>query len=493
MISQSHKITATLFLAGFCLILLQFFMIREISAILRGTEIVILLVTVSYFAGYSIGYYLSAWFSLPGLRLLAIVFWLLHITLPFSLRYYSAMLHEQSPGFSFAFVLFFAMFLLSSFYSILLPWFLDRSGAGLTLARLYGAELAGAFFGAIFALTLGGAPMALPMLYQASLAGVVYLLLPHRAMAAALALGLAAYGASFHTLERASLVTHYVKSLHFQQPQPLMSVNSPYQKVDFVRSGMTGKTYIFLDGNMNFGSTSLESFNTFLSLLPARLIHPKEALIIGAGSLQSLRNVAPLAGHVDVVEIDQAIVDGSRRFLNHINRLETIPNWSLTIEDAKNYLGSTDKTYDLIIVDVPAPLTIQVGLLHSVEFYSLARTRLKPNGVLSISLSGTFSETAITPRTVAAAALAVFPQIFLVVPDISGRSFIMAGENIPFDRKEIETQSATLSQNKTTVYDKAQAQLVVGDAEPISLSNVRHPVVRSLNLVRGRYITGEAP
>ena len=43
-------------LAGFCLILLQFFMIREVTALLRGTELVILLVTLAYFIGYSVGY-----------------------------------------------------------------------------------------------------------------------------------------------------------------------------------------------------------------------------------------------------------------------------------------------------------------------------------------------------------------------------------------------------------------------------------------------------
>ncbi|MDH5510295.1 MAG: hypothetical protein OEZ32_08060 [Nitrospinota bacterium] len=485
--------TAILFLAGICLMLLQFFMIREISAILRGTEVVILLVTISYFTGYSVGYALSGSFSLAGLRLLALVFWMLHITLPFSLRYFSAMLHERSPGWSFAFIIFFAMFLLSSFYSLLLPWFIDREGGGTSLARLYGAELAGAMAGAVGAMTLGAYPMAQPLLYQVSLAGVLLLLWPKKRMGVAVALGLAVYCLAFQSLERGSLVAHYVKGIHFQQAEPLLSVNSPYQKVDFLRSGLTGKTYIFLDGNMNFGSTSLEHFNTFLSRLPAGLIRPENALVIGAGSLQSLRNVAPHTGHVDVVEIDGAVVEGSRRFLADINRLDTISNWSLTIQDAKYYLGSTDKRYDLIVVDVPAPLSIQLGLLHSVEFYTLAKSRLTPKGVLSVSLSGSFGKTATTPKTVAAAALAVFEEAFLVAPDIPGRSFALAGRSLPFGREDIERASVELGHKNTIIYDKAEAELMVGDTEPISLDHLSYPVKRSFSLFIKRHITGETP
>jgi len=492
MISTRSQLSI-LFMAGACLMLLQFFMIREISAILRGTEVVILLVTVSYFAGYSVGYALSGSFSQAGLRALAVAFWMLHITLPFSLRYFSSMLHERSPGWSFVFVIFFAMFLLSSFYSLLLPWFMDKAGGGVGLARLYGAELAGAIAGAVAAMTLGAYPMAQPVMYQACLAALVFALWPGKVMAAALAAGLAVYIVAIPWLERGSMRAHYVKALHFHQAEPLMSINSPYQKVDFVHSGMTGKTYIFLDGNMNFGSTSLEHFNTFLSRLPALIIRPEKALVIGAGSLQSLRNVAPLSGHVDVVEIDGAVVEGSRRFLADVNRLDTISNWSLTIQDAKNYLGSTDKKFGLIVVDVPAPLSIQLGLLHSVEFYSLAKSRLTPKGTLSVSLSGSFRKTAITPKTVAAGALAVFEEAFVVAPDIPGRGFVLAGRSLPFGREDILRAAVELGHENTVVYDKDEALRVVGDTPPMSLDNLSYPVKRSLRLALKRHMKGDSP
>ena len=95
--------------------------------------------------------------------------------------------------------------------------------------------------------------------------------------------------------------------------------------------------------------------------------------------------VSPLAKQFKPVELDPAVIAGSRIHFADINHLSEIPNWKWQIDDAKHYLGSTDEKYDLVIMDVPAPLTIQEGLLHSVEFSWLLKARLKPQGVISVS------------------------------------------------------------------------------------------------------------
>lgn len=471
-----------MFLAGFCLIILQFFMIREISAMLMGTELVILLVTVAYFAGYSIGYGAAGFFTERMIKAAAVVTWLLHITLPFSLRYIGgALVENRGYGAAFFFILFFTAFALSSFFSLLLPRFIDTHNGEKSLARLYGAELAGAVAG-VGAIVSGGAmeQWALPLVYQTALALIVGLMLKRVAAWPALLMGVAAYGAVFDDIQRQSISYYYHSAGILEDAETIQSVNSPYQKVDFLRTGHTNR-HIFLNGRHNYGSSKLSLFNTFLTRVPIILTHPKETLIIGSGSMESVRYASKHSDFVTTVEIDESVINGSRKFLWDINRLDQVNNWTLVIEDAKRFLGSGSKKYDVIIVDVPVPLTIQVGLLHSVDFYRMARERLTENGVISVALGGTFRRDNPTPQTVASAVAEAFEDFVVYTPDKAGRSFAIGGRRLTFNSNDLVEASQSLGAEEVDVYLKPVAVNIIDGQPPIRMTSVGYPVKRSLN------------
>jgi hypothetical protein len=237
---QKRKPEIILFFAGFCLILLQFFMIREITAMLLGTEVVIALVTIAYFAGYSIGYGFANKISGSALRSFALIFWAIHLTLPFSLRYLAGYFGRgEGYALSFVAILFFSSVALSSFYSLLLPKFIESesNGDGSGLARLYGMELTGAIFGAASLFLFGGiSPVAIPLLYQIGLAVIIALVMGNRLYYFGALAACAIYFFSFTQLQKDSTEYFYKKVRHFRAPEVLYSVNSPYQKVDIVRS-----------------------------------------------------------------------------------------------------------------------------------------------------------------------------------------------------------------------------------------------------------------
>lgn len=481
-----------LFIAGFCLMFLQFFMIREMTALLRGTEVVILLVTVSYFSGFSLGYWLAGRLGLRTVKALAVVTWLAHVTIPFSFRYLSGYLIGSLPALGFLSLLFIAAFALSSFYSVLLPRLIDESGQGPdSLPRYYGVELTGAMFG-VAAIFIAGkaAPWSPPVIYQAALAMLIAVLIGGRAIPAA-ALGLfVLYTAVFSTAERHSLAYYYSKAHGFPNPEILYSVNSPYQKVDIIRSERS-RRYIFLDGAMNYGSASLSVFNVFLSQVPARLVAPRKALIIGSGSMESVNYISRFAGEVTTVELDPAMIAGSLKHFADLNQIDRIDNWRLFIKDGKQFLGKTDEVYDLIVVDVPAPLTIQVGLLHSVEFYTLAKSRLSPEGVISVSLSGRFRKRSSTPRTVASALSEAFEDLMIITPKVAGRSFAIAGRSLPFTEADLRDAAKDISPSEVKVFNRAEAENIIAGIPPISYDNVSYPVRRSLRRVFIRFFSRE--
>src|SRR5947209_756937 len=69
-------------LGGCNLVLIQWIMVRELTALLMGTELVALFVTSSAFLGYSVGYWLSSRLSDRMLRFAAAITLPLHLTLP---------------------------------------------------------------------------------------------------------------------------------------------------------------------------------------------------------------------------------------------------------------------------------------------------------------------------------------------------------------------------------------------------------------------------
>lgn len=460
-------------------------MIREVTALLRGTEIVILLITLAYFSGYSVGYGFARRLSFGSLRKLALVAWALHLTLPFSFRYLGAFFYGQgAAGLAFMLLLFLTAFALSSFYSVLLPRFIDLAGdGGQSLVRYYGVELGGAILGALALFLVGRSGWATAVLYQAALALLVVLLWQRPVVwAAALAL-VGVYAFVQPTADARSLSYSYATIQELDDPRVLSSANTFYQRVDFLEEA-DGTLYIYLNGRMNYGSASLHAFNVILSRLPATLVRPEQALIVGSGSMESVRFASELAGHVTTVELDRAVIEGSRRYLADVNRLADMTNWTFHINDAKQFLGSTDQRFDLIVMDVPAPSTIQLGLLHSVDFYRLARTRLTPHGVISVSLSGIFARDRETARTVAAAIAASFPEVVVYTDRAARRSFALGGESFAFSKDDIQKAADAVGAKDFQIFERPEVLKIIEGVEPMTSDNMGYVVRRGWTRVK---------
>jgi spermidine synthase len=130
-----------------------------------------------------------------------------------------------------------------------------------------------------------------------------------------------------------------------------------------------------------------------LSMIPI-LAHrdPKEVLVIGlgsgisAGAARSDKRVE----RVDVVELLEEVVEASAYFSN-LNRLSyvdsppyiTSPGVELLINDARNHLLLSSRSYDVIASEPSNPWMSGVANLFTREAFALARSRLKPGGIMA--------------------------------------------------------------------------------------------------------------
>ncbi len=161
---------------------------------------------------------------------------------------------------------------------------------------------------------------------------------------------------------------------------------SRYQKI--VVTQWKDHHWLFLNGNQQ-----LSSFDEVLYHEP--LVHPamqlvknaQDVLILGGGDGCAAREVFkyPSVKSVEIVDIDPSmtrlglenpiIVELNKNSMND----ERI---NIVNEDGYNYLEDNTKFYDVIIIDLTDPKTVELGRLYSFEFYNLCYRHLRPNGIV---------------------------------------------------------------------------------------------------------------
>lgn len=117
----------------------------------------------------------------------------------------------------------------------------------------------------------------------------------------------------------------------------------------------------------------------------------EDVLILGAGSGTDV--AAALmhgAKHVDAVEIDPVIVRLGRQ--HHPDRPYDDPRVNVVTDDARHFLRTTDRKYDLVVFALIDSLTLQSSFasvrlesyMFTEESFRAVRDRLKPDGLLVI-------------------------------------------------------------------------------------------------------------
>jgi spermidine synthase len=116
---------------------------------------------------------------------------------------------------------------------------------------------------------------------------------------------------------------------------------------------------------------------------------PKSLLLMGGGAsgslLQALQH--PSLERVDYVELDPAVLDLAEQYFPQ--------QWAAGRADARVrvhhadgrlFLKSTDRTFDVILINLPDPQTAQLNRFYTLEFFQEAAGKLNSGGVFSFQL-----------------------------------------------------------------------------------------------------------
>ncbi len=143
-----------------------------------------------------------------------------------------------------------------------------------------------------------------------------------------------------------------------------------------------GKVWMRVGGKVDAGTGDMLT-QVLLGLLPAAFADSgARTLVVGHGSgVTAASALAAGAGPTDVVELEPAVVAGSRFFHEPAEDPLNDPRVTLHVEDARTLLAHGRGRYDVIISEPSNPWIAGVNNLFTVDFYRLVRARLQPDGV----------------------------------------------------------------------------------------------------------------
>lgn len=158
---------------------------------------------------------------------------------------------------------------------------------------------------------------------------------------------------------------------------------SKFQRVDIVEFEEFGRGLV-LDGVIQTTLKDEFIYHEMLSHVPL-CTHPapKKVLVVGGGDGGTVREVLrhPVQ-QVDLVEIDDEVINVSKKYLPELASCLDDPRVTVHIEDAQKFVKARSIYYDCVLVDSSDPVGPAVGLFAQ-EFYQDIFNALKDDGVMA--------------------------------------------------------------------------------------------------------------
>jgi len=217
-------------------------------------------------------------------------------------------------------------------------------------------------------------------------------------------------------------------------------INSQYGNISVTESA--GTFNIYENGSLLF-TTQDKIFNEdFSHLVMLQHPAPKSVLLLGNGIGGILRQILKHNPQsLTYLQLDPEILKASKRFLPEEEKnILSDPRLKIIHEDAGFFIKRAKERFDLIIINMPDPVTLNINRFYTKEFYKIARSRLNKSGILAARISSKESIISNELARYNASVYNTLKSVFRYVENIPGENLIFIASddlNITIDRPEI--------------------------------------------------------
>lgn len=166
--------------------------------------------------------------------------------------------------------------------------------------------------------------------------------------------------------------------------------NSPYGNITIIKKGEEHTVYYDGQPSMTFPTPDTALIADYVHLALSTHHSPEKIFVSGGGSGGPIFEILkhPVKKLV-YAELDPKLPFILKNFPNPLTTAELEdPRVSIHLKDARLFLSRTDKEFDIIFLGFLSPDSLQANRLFTIEFFRLAETRLKKNGIFVFSVPG---------------------------------------------------------------------------------------------------------
>lgn len=269
----------------------------------------------------------------------------------------------------------------------------------------------------------------------------------------------------------------------------LYSAQTPYHQIDITT--WKGNEWFYYD-NINQFSSIDHSLYYEPMVHPAMKISalPKNILVIGGENGLLIKEILKhkTVEQVDLIPLDTALLNiaTEQKWFTNLNK-NALESHKLRIKNGEVFrlLAMDSAQYDLIFVDVPDPVDIELSQYYTVEFYKKCNWALKHNGLLVTQAGSPYLATVAyytIQHTIKAAGFSTLP-LHNQVLTIGEWGWIMGAKGMQQDKLNKKAGQCTFENIDTRWLNHEGMQMIMSFGKPpvrmnsFEINTLKKPVI----------------
>ncbi len=175
--------------------------------------------------------------------------------------------------------------------------------------------------------------------------------------------------------------SNFSLSLLFEDQEVVVDRETPYGRV--IVTEQSGQQNVYENGVLLFSSGNVIRDEESVHFAMVQHDHPKRVLLVSgglSGAIPEILKYKPV--RVDYVELNPALIEITTTLGGKV------PDSTVRYitADARRYIMHGDCFYDVVLINLPEPSTLQLNRYYTDEFFGSLKHRMDSGGVLSLSI-----------------------------------------------------------------------------------------------------------